>query len=371
MPPQEKDKVVVHNNNNNNNNYNTDNDNNNAATTLPPSYQHQTTTTTTSVNKNKNNKRNRIGKKNKKHRMKNHDEINNNNSDSSNQSEEEEDEPQHELTQIRHANGPRYGHVHTSEQAQHHDDDDAKRRLSIDEAVEMLGMGPFQYRILLAAGLCFAADSMEVLLLSFLAVVLKAVWNLSDQQTSFITSSVFIGALIGTLVLGYLGDRIGRKPVFTLTAGIICLAGFLTAVANNFWTLLAFRFLVGFGVGGLCVPFDTLAEFVPNSHRGSNLLLIEYFWTAGTLCEYKYILSERRGTRRKSWCCFLTTIPSVLLCMFVCVLQWSQSWPFSVLATRKEKKRKIGASLSYFVQSLVYYPALLPFYTCPNHLDGY
>lgn len=147
-------------------------------------------------------------------------------------------------------------------------------------------MGRFQYRILLAAGLCFAADSMEVLLLSFLAVVLQAEWGLSNEQTATLTSSVFMGALLGTLVLGRLGDQWGRKPVFFLTATIICIFGFLTAAAHNFAILVLIRFMVGFGVGGLTVPFDTLAEFVPNSHRGQNLLLIEYFWTAGTLCTF-------------------------------------------------------------------------------------
>ena len=43
-------------------------------------------------------------------------------------------------------------------------------------------------------------------------------------------------------------------------------------------------------MGGLIVPFDTLAEFMPGSHRGHNLLLVEYFWTAGSLlvvvCSY-------------------------------------------------------------------------------------
>jgi hypothetical protein len=199
--------------------------------------------------------------------------------------ESDEDGPQHELTQIRRAapesvDAPLYGQV-----ISHVDGAPSPKSIDIDDAVESLGMGRFQYRILLAAGLCFAADSMEVLLLSFLSVVLKAVWKLSDQQTATITSSVFVGALLGTLVLGYLGDRCGRKPIFTLTAAIICIAGFATATANDFMSLVFFRFTVGFGVGGLTVPFDTLAEFVPNSHRGSNLLLIEYFWTAGTLCK--------------------------------------------------------------------------------------
>lgn len=33
----------------------------------------------------------------------------------------------------------------------------------------------------------------------------------------------------------------------------------------------------------LLVPFDTLAEFLPAQKRGTNLLLIEYFWTVGCL----------------------------------------------------------------------------------------
>lgn len=214
--------------------------------------------------------------------------------ESSHSNNDDHEPSSHELTQIRRDGVPGYGPVRTApptSPSKTGNDDMTKKPITIDDAVESLGMGGFQYRVLFAAGLCFAADSMEVLLLSFLSVVLKAVWNLSDEQTATITSSVFVGALLGTLVLGYLGDHLGRKPVFTMTAGIICISGFLTAVANNFWTLLLFRFMVGFGVGGLTVPFDTLAEFVPNSHRGSNLLLIEYFWTAGTLCTFVCLLT--------------------------------------------------------------------------------
>lgn len=78
---------------------------------------------------------------------------------------------------------------------------------------------------------------MEVLLLSFLTVILQAEWNMSEAQTNSIVSSVFIGALAGTLTLGPLGDRIGRKPVFTVTAAIICLFGLLTAACNTVRTL--------------------------------------------------------------------------------------------------------------------------------------
>lgn len=122
-------------------------------------------------------------------------------------------------------------------------------------------------------GLCFAADAMEVLLLSFLSVILTVEWGLEGHQNDTLISVVFLGALMGTLILSPLGDSIGRRPVFSLTAAIIAFFGVGTAFCPNYATLLFARFMVGFGVGGLVVPFDTLAEFLPAEYRGPNLLV--------------------------------------------------------------------------------------------------
>jgi MFS family permease len=149
--------------------------------------------------------------------------------------------------------------------------------------LERLGMGCFQHRILVAAGLCFAADAMEVLLLSFLAIVLRAEWGLSREQTATLTCSVFVGSIAGSLLFGYMGDVLGRKPAFIGTATIICIFGFATAAANSYTTLVVFRFMVGLGVGGVTVPFDIFAEVCPRANRGGLLLLLGYFWTAGTI----------------------------------------------------------------------------------------
>lgn len=155
--------------------------------------------------------------------------------------------------------------------------------ITIDQAIDRLGFGRFQYMILTASGLCFAADGMQVILLSFLTAVLKDEWSLSDGQAAGLASTLFAGAMLGTLFLGSLADRMGRRPVFCLAASIISLAGLGTAVAPNFATIVTAVFCVGIGVGGLTVPFDILAEFLPSRRRGTNLLLIEYFWTAGVL----------------------------------------------------------------------------------------
>jgi MFS family permease len=144
----------------------------------------------------------------------------------------------------------------------------------IETAIDLVGTGAFQRQILLAAGLCFMADAMEVLLLSFLSTVLKHEWNLSEGEVDSIVAVVFAGALLGTLLLGRAGDVFGRKPVFAVTAFVIAIAGVVTAFCQNYEQLLLARFWVGFGVGGLIVPFDTLGEFLPSAARGKNLLYI-------------------------------------------------------------------------------------------------
>lgn len=155
--------------------------------------------------------------------------------------------------------------------------------LNIDDAINRLGYGYFQVMIVCAAGLCFMADSMEIMLLSFLSRVLKDKWNLSSEDEALITASVFGGSVLGTLILGRCGDIVGRRPIFLVSASIISIFGFATAFTNRYETFLSTRFMVGFGVGGLTMPFDILAECLPTTHRGKYLLVIEFFWTAGSI----------------------------------------------------------------------------------------
>lgn len=213
--------------------------------------------------------------------------------------QEEETPPPVQVTQVR----------------PHSVNDLGRLEIDMEDALELIGMGKFQYQILLAAGLCFAADAMEVLLLSFLSTIVQVDWQLEGHQMDTIISVVFAGAMIGTLVLNPLGDKYGRKPMFTVTAAIISVFGLATAFCDSYIPLLMARFLVGFGVGGLVIPFDTLAEFVPMSHRGSNLLNIEFFWTGGTLLVPVFAwMTLGSGPEDGSWRLF------VILCAIPCVL---------------------------------------------------
>lgn len=225
-----------------------------------------------------------------------------------------------------------YGIVEDADKPPSYDGDpdtSTETTIKVDDAIEKIGFGKFQRRVLLAAGLCFTADATEIMLLSFLSLTLQSEWDLTANQTANVTACVFAGSLFGTLTLGYLGDHVGRRPTFLLSTAIISLFGVFTAFAQGYSSLLAIRFMVGFGVGGLTVPFDIFAEFLPTSHRGRHLLIIEYFWTAGSLMTplFAYLALE------SSWRLFviMCSVPCIISGFLgLCLVPESPRWLISV-----------------------------------------
>jgi MFS family permease len=56
----------------------------------------------------------------------------------------------------------------------------------------------------------------------------------------------------------------GRKTAYIAALSMITLAGYGSAFARDFPTLVVMRFFVGFGVGAIHIPFDIMAEFLPS-----------------------------------------------------------------------------------------------------------
>jgi MFS transporter, putative metabolite:H+ symporter len=160
----------------------------------------------------------------------------------------------------------------------------AMRALTVQEAIDRIGFGRFQKRLLAVCGVTWAADGAEVLLLGFALPSVIEDFGISTTQAGLIASATFAGMLVGAWFWGTISDYIGRRLGFQLTVLIFAIFGLLSAFAPGWEWLAVLRFLTGFGLGGaLPLDFSLYAEYLPRENRGRNLVLLESFWAVGTI----------------------------------------------------------------------------------------
>ncbi len=156
--------------------------------------------------------------------------------------------------------------------------------ITIQEALDRAGTGPYQRRLMGIFGLVWTADAMQVLAVGFTAASIAATFGLTVPQALQTGTLFFLGMLIGAVGFGKLADRIGRRRVLIVTVACDAVFGILSIFAPNFAVLLVLRFLTGAAVGGtLPVDYAMMSEFLPARSRGRWLVMLEGFWAVGTL----------------------------------------------------------------------------------------
>lgn len=155
---------------------------------------------------------------------------------------------------------------------------------NVDDAVERIGLGRFQWRLLGVNGLVWAGDAMEVIGIGFILPSVIATFGVSGAQVGLVGSLFFAGMFVGAWGFGALADRVGRRTVFLVTIALNAVFALLSAVAPSFGLLLVFRFINGLAVGGtLPVDYAIMAEYLPKRERGRFLVYLESFWALGTV----------------------------------------------------------------------------------------
>lgn len=170
--------------------------------------------------------------------------------------------------------------------------------MNLIKRLEHIPVGKFHYVLLLVTGLGWMFDAMDTGIIAFVLPALAKSWSLSTQQMGFIGSMGLIGMAVGAVLAGELADRLGRKKMFMATLILYSVATGLCSVAWNYESLLLFRFLVGFGLGGqLPVAVTLVTEYAPPEVRGRFIVLLESFWGVGWLLAalISYVVIPRFG----------------------------------------------------------------------------
>jgi putative MFS transporter len=154
----------------------------------------------------------------------------------------------------------------------------------VEQVLREGGLSRFHKKAILVTGAAWSFVAMEILLVGFVAPIFTAKWGLDGRMQGLVNSAALAGSLCGSLALGRLADRIGRRAIFQYAILWYALFTALTALAWGPWSVMALRFLAGLGLGGmLVVDPSMLTEYLPPQRRGRLLVFLDFWWPVGLL----------------------------------------------------------------------------------------
>ncbi len=157
----------------------------------------------------------------------------------------------------------------------------------IPARLDRLRWGRFHTLVVIALGITWILDGLEVTLAGAVSGALKESPRLhfSNAEIGFAGSAYLAGAVLGALGFGWLTDRLGRKRLFFITLAVYLVSTAATALSWNLASFAIFRFLTGAGIGGEYTAINsTIQELVPARYRGwTDLVINGSFWIGAAL----------------------------------------------------------------------------------------
>jgi len=151
-------------------------------------------------------------------------------------------------------------------------------------------------------------------------------FHLTSFQTEIAVSIVLAGALAGTAVGGYLGDRFGRKPTLLITAVVYGIFAVTTGLATGTVVFVISRLFVGAAVGisSMLVPLY-IAELAPEDIRGALVTLNQMAISTGVVVAY-YVDYLLAGSANWRWMFMSAVVPSLILLAGLMFLPETPRW---------------------------------------------
>ncbi len=124
---------------------------------------------------------------------------------------------------------------------------------------------------------CFvliALDGFDTQSIAFVAPTLRQAWSVSPEMFGPLFGAGLFGTLIGSIFLGSLADKFGRKPMLILSTLVFGLMTLCCATAESIQQLGIYRFLAGLGLGGAIPNILALtSEYSPKKVRSTAIVL--------------------------------------------------------------------------------------------------
>ncbi len=176
-------------------------------------------------------------------------------------------------------------------------------------------------------GLLFGFDTAVI---SGTTAGLTRAYSLSPTLLGYTVSAALWGTVVGSLLAGIPGDRLGRRDSLRIMAVLYLISALGCASAWNWSSLVTFRFIGGLGIGGSSVLGPMyIAEIAPAKWRGRLVGFFQFNVVFGILVAYlsNYVVSlQRLGTHEWRWQLGITAVPAAFFLLMLFAIPRSPRW---------------------------------------------
>jgi MFS transporter, AAHS family, 4-hydroxybenzoate transporter len=155
---------------------------------------------------------------------------------------------------------------------------DSVEIVDLGAVIDSSPISAFQVMIFVCCSLFALFDGLDTQSIGVAGPLIAHAFGLSPGSLGPIFSAGQVGAMVGALAAGVIGDRFGRKPALIVSALIFGIGTITTAFSATVPAFLVSRLIAGLGLGAATPCFVSLsAEFAPARRRG---LAVASVWSA-------------------------------------------------------------------------------------------
>ncbi len=150
--------------------------------------------------------------------------------------------------------------------------------------IDQSAITPFHLKVLFVSGMGFFSDAYDLFIIGVAIALLKPIWHLSTLEIALVTSTSLLASAIGAIVFGRIADSIGRCRIYGLEVLVLAAGAVASAFSPSIVWLIAFRFILGIGIGGdYPVSATIMSEYAGTRNRGLLVSLVFSMQAAGLI----------------------------------------------------------------------------------------
>jgi MFS family permease len=140
------------------------------------------------------------------------------------------------------------------------------RRVDVVEVIDSAKFFPVPFSIAFMMIIIMLTDGFDLFTMGYVGPHLIEDWGISRADLGPVNSASLIGMAIGSVLLGWLGDRIGRKRAYVSCLALLFVGSMLSFYARDVNELAWWRLVTGFGLGGVTPLATTLISEWTSKH---------------------------------------------------------------------------------------------------------